>query len=102
MSLAERLKQSRKEARLTQVELANKAGLTQARLSAIETGYTKNPTCVIDIAKAMRICPIWLQTGTVSKNLHSSDVLYELINALPEKERIKEINYLERVLENQE
>ena len=101
MSLANRVKQARKEARLTQIELAEKAGITQARLSAIETGYTRNPTCVIDIATALMICPIWLQTGTSSSQQHPSDILYDLINALPEEEKAKEIAYLERLLKNE-
>ena len=100
MSLANRVKEARKEARLTQIELAEKAGITQARLSAIETGYTKNPTCVINIATALCVCPIWLQTGTRSKQQYPADILYDLINALPEEEKVKEIAYLERLLKN--
>ena len=88
---------------MTQIELAEKAGVTQARLSAIETGYTKNPTCVIDIASALDICPIWLQTGIRKNgNVNPVDTLYVLINSLDEDERAREIAYCEKLLKGRQ
>ena len=47
-TIGERVKSAREAARLTQLDLAGKAGISQARLSAIEVGTTKQPTCVIE------------------------------------------------------
>ena len=102
-TIGERVKSARAAARLTQLDLAGKSGISQARLSAIEVGTTKQPTCVIELAKAMNICPIWLQTGIrQNSNLNSVDTLYMLINSLDEDERVREIAYCEKLLKERQ
>lgn len=97
MELGERVKKARIDARLTQSELASAAGISQARVSAIEIGYTKNPTCVVSIANVLKICPTWLLTGKKA-NKAPDDLLYQLIQSLPKDQKLKEINYLERLI----
>ena len=98
MKLGERVKKARQDARMTQKDLAKAAGVSQARVSAIEIGYTKNPTCVVSIANVLKICPTWLLTGKKA-NKAPTDLLYELIQSLSEDQKLKEINYLERLIE---
>jgi transcriptional regulator with XRE-family HTH domain len=102
-TIGERVKSAREAARLTQLDLAGKAGISQARLSAIEVGTTKQPTCVIELAKAMNICPIWLQTGTrQNSDWNLSDTLYTLINSLDEDEKVRQIAYCEKLLKERQ
>jgi transcriptional regulator with XRE-family HTH domain len=62
--LGERLKRLRKEADLTQVELAQKAGVSQATISGIESsGRAKQPATLIDIAHALGVDAYHLKTG---------------------------------------
>ncbi|KMW73323.1 repressor [Photorhabdus luminescens subsp. luminescens] len=62
---AERLIKSRKKAKLTQQELAEKAKVTRVAISKAEQGLTKtfNANTLFKIAKVLKVDPIWLQTG---------------------------------------
>lgn len=50
MAIAENLKQQRKDQKMSQVELAQASGVSQAQISHIESGLKKNPG-VITIKK---------------------------------------------------
>ncbi|MDE9495886.1 helix-turn-helix domain-containing protein [Xenorhabdus bovienii] len=64
-SLAVRLLKRRKELDLTQQELADRAKVTRVAISKAEQGLTKtfNANTLIRIARAMKVDPVWLQTG---------------------------------------
>jgi len=62
-TLAQRLKQARTEAKLTQEQLAKLSGVSQTDISKIEKGKIKNTPSVIPLALALRIDPVVLQTG---------------------------------------
>lgn len=63
MELKDRLKQARKNARLSQVELAEKVGIKQSSISEIERGLTRTSGYLIQIAKALDVDPLWLSQG---------------------------------------
>lgn len=63
MSLAERVRKKRKELDLTQVQLAEKTGLTQQAINKIEDGSVKETKSIIELAIALSCDPLWLKTG---------------------------------------
>jgi len=65
-TLSERLKKKRVQLKMTQTELANKAGVKQQSIQLIEAGVTKRPRFLFEIAMALNCDPVWLQYGTKS------------------------------------
>jgi len=63
MSLAQRLKQSRDKARISQRELARRSGLSQQLISKLENGLVESTTEVFRLAEALRVDARWLATG---------------------------------------
>jgi len=63
MSLADRVKQRRLELRLTQTEVAEKAGITQQSWASIEDGKTLKPRNIVGMAEALNCDPAWLMNG---------------------------------------
>ena len=64
MSRKERFKAARKALGLTQVEFAKKLGMTQAGISAIESGRVKTSDRMIQIlSNTFSISAEWLRTG---------------------------------------
>jgi transcriptional regulator with XRE-family HTH domain len=64
MTLAERLKAARKAAKLTQTELAHKAGLRwQSLVGNVEAGEQDGTTHIAKFAKVLNVSPLWLETG---------------------------------------
>ncbi len=100
MDIGRRVRRTRISFQFTQKELSHKAGISQARLSAIELGKNKRPTCVSALANALDVCPVWLQTGEViAKNKRDREgYLYKLISSLDEPDKIREIAHLEKLL----
>lgn len=66
MELKDRLKQARKNAGLTQVELAERAGIKQASVSEIERGLTRTSGYLVKLAQICGVNPIWLSDGSGS------------------------------------
>lgn len=66
MELKDRLKLARKNASLTQAELAQRVGIKQASISEIERGLTRSSGYLIKIAQVCGVDPIWLSEGTGS------------------------------------
>lgn len=66
MELKDRLKRARKNAGLTQVELAERAGIKQASISEIERGLTRTSGHLIKLAQICGVDPVWLADGTGS------------------------------------
>ncbi|ELY4627626.1 MULTISPECIES: helix-turn-helix transcriptional regulator [Enterobacteriaceae] len=63
MNLAHRVKQKRVELSLSQTQLAQKVGMRQQSLQAIESGETKRPRLLIELAAALGCEPHWLLYG---------------------------------------
>ncbi|OAT37403.1 XRE family transcriptional regulator [Proteus myxofaciens] len=73
MSIAKRTKDKRIELDLTQSELANLAGTTQQSIEQLESGKTKRPRFLPELAKALHCDLAWLLEGE-----HSSDAISEI------------------------
>ncbi|MDU3155801.1 helix-turn-helix domain-containing protein [Hafnia paralvei] len=69
-TISERLKEKRVELKMTQTELAHRAGVKQQSIQLIEAGVTKRPRFLFEIAIALNCDPVWLQYG--SKNNQSA------------------------------
>lgn len=63
MNFSERLKISRKYAKLSQEELALRTGCSQGVISKIERGDQEESTLVVKFALACQVNPIWLDSG---------------------------------------
>lgn len=63
MTIGTRLKQARKAAQLTQVELAKRVGLNQSTLSDLEIGKSVGSTSLAALAHALGVNALWLETG---------------------------------------
>ena len=73
MSIGNRIKERRKELKLTQVKLSEMIGIAQQSLQKIENGTTKNPRNIQALAKALECPPEFLQFGIGdSKDIHSN------------------------------
>lgn len=64
MTLGERLRSARKAAKLTQTELAERAGLRWQSLVANVEGGQEGTTHIAKFAKVLNVSPLWLETGT--------------------------------------
>lgn len=63
-TLSERVLRTRQTLRLSQMQLAEMAGIKQQSLQKIESGKTKHSKYINEIAKALTVDPGWLQFGT--------------------------------------
>jgi transcriptional regulator with XRE-family HTH domain len=68
-TFGERFLARREELRMTQEELADKAGITRMAISKIELGMTKKPRVdnLFALAKALKVSPDWLASGKGTK-----------------------------------
>lgn len=64
MTISARLKKARKKRRFTQRQVAALAGIAQQSYQEIESGQTKNPTCIIELSNVLEIDPGWLHYGS--------------------------------------
>lgn len=69
MQLADRIKQRRIALGLTQTELAELAGTTQQGIVSVESGRTKRPRYLHELAKALKCDPEYLLHGNESGNV---------------------------------
>lgn len=98
-TLAERVRRSREEAGLTQLQLAQKAGISAAAIGLIETGDTRaiKSENVFPLARAMNKNPEWLATGNGPESAHAG--VETAIAALPVTAKIQLLDYLQFQLE---
>ncbi|EPK6189863.1 XRE family transcriptional regulator [Klebsiella pneumoniae] len=72
-TLAERLREARKAADMTQKALGEAVGISQAAIQKIETGRAAQTTKLLDIANALRVRPEWLSSGTGAMRADGDD-----------------------------
>ncbi|GAA79262.1 MULTISPECIES: LexA family transcriptional regulator [unclassified Pseudoalteromonas] len=75
MSIGNRIKERRKELKLTQVKLSEMIGIAQQSLQKIENGTTKNPRNIQALAEALECPPEFLQFGIGDSKDINSNVL---------------------------
>ncbi|WP_286810807.1 XRE family transcriptional regulator [Marinobacter sp. UBA2678] len=63
MALGKRLREARLAAGLSQSELAERVGMTQAAIGALEKRDSKNSSKLLALASALRVRTEWLATG---------------------------------------
>lgn len=63
MKIGERIKQARTYAKLTQRQLAARIGSTQQAIQRLERGHVHSTRFTVEIARACRVNPNWLDTG---------------------------------------
>lgn len=63
MTLAERLKNAMAEAGLTQADLADKCGISQASIQKLVSGKAKSTTFIVQISEALGVNVKWLAQG---------------------------------------
>ncbi|BDD90893.1 prophage repressor CI [Pandoraea sp. NE5] len=63
MTLGQRLREARKDAKLSQAELAKRVGIKQPTLSDLENDVTKGSTAIATIAAALGVSALWLAEG---------------------------------------
>ncbi len=73
MSIAKRTKDKRIALGLTQSELATLAGTTQQSIEQLESGKTKRPRFLPELAKALNCELSWLLEGD-NKQTHASEI----------------------------
>ncbi|RKG47179.1 LexA family transcriptional regulator [Acinetobacter cumulans] len=81
MSLKERLKESRRNAKKTQAEIAEAVGITQPAYQALESGKNQKSSYLPMIANVLGVDPLWLTTGNSSDSFELSEVLEPVIAA---------------------
>lgn len=72
MSIGARVREARKDAKLTQEQLAKRVGIRQSTLSELENGESAGTGYVATMAAALGVSPLWLETGKGPKKLKSS------------------------------
>ncbi|WP_193771186.1 LexA family protein [Candidatus Magnetaquicoccus inordinatus] len=63
MTLSERIQTARKQAKLTQKELADRVGISQTAVHKLECGRSKSSRNTVSIALTCGVDPIWLDSG---------------------------------------
>jgi len=105
LAIGDRIKKVRTRKGLTQIELAELAGVKQARISALERNLDTKTKYLVEIAGALGVDPNWLNSGlgdetpTISSDDLTSveqEILRLLRNLNPD-EREREIAYLQKL-----
>ncbi|MCB1619587.1 MAG: helix-turn-helix domain-containing protein [Thiothrix sp.] len=95
MDIGSRIRQRRKELKLTQKELARRVGVTDAAVSNWESGKNElSGDSLVLVSAELLVSPVWLQTGKGSKEQSAPRQLspreaavLDLYNALLEEQQ---------------
>ena len=63
-TFGDRVKLARKQSKLSQLELANRIGVTQGTITHIENGRNRDTKYIMDLAKALSVRAEWLYYGS--------------------------------------
>ena len=89
MSIGSRIREARKNAKLSQNELALKVGVKQSTISELETGESAGTTVLASFASALGVNALWLETGKGSPNQNTSQLKFEKVKiADPENQNL--------------
>jgi phage repressor protein C with HTH and peptisase S24 domain len=67
MDVGKRVKECREALKMSQKELARRAGLTQPTISSLENGKSHSSGSLASIAKELGVSALWLETGRGNK-----------------------------------
>lgn len=81
-TLGERLKLARENKKLSQQEVASRAGMSQPTYYKIESGKTKRTTYIHELAQVLGVTPNWLSTGEGEMQT-SQQIVDDLISSMP-------------------
>ena len=84
MSIGKRLREARLEAKLSQKNLALKAGVSQSAISQLETGESQTATNVASMASVLGVNALWLETGKGSKHPSAAQTSESIFSAKQE------------------
>ncbi|MBF0141832.1 MAG: helix-turn-helix domain-containing protein [Magnetococcales bacterium] len=77
MTLSDRIQSARKQAGLTQKELADRVGISQTAVHKLECGRSQSSRKTVSIALTCGVDPVWLETGrgdmSYSPSVYSQD-----------------------------
>ena len=68
MNLATRVKERRKQLKMTQVALAELTGVSQQAINRIESGVISRPRYLLEMSVALECDPNWLFHGSQNDN----------------------------------
>ncbi|MBA2689638.1 MAG: helix-turn-helix transcriptional regulator [Burkholderiales bacterium] len=87
MTIGSRIKEVRKERGLSQVELANLAGVKQSSISELERGESKQPNAanLLKISRLLGVSPDWLIHGKGRKYAARGEALSDDVLAFADK-----------------
>lgn len=71
MAIKDRIKEARKDAKLTQIELADRSGVKQSTISDLERGVSRGTTSLAQLASALGVSALWLETGKGDRSVKS-------------------------------
>ena len=102
MTMGQRLKKARKEAKMTQQLLANLSGVAQTRISALESGLQTTSSFAVELANALGCDITWLKTGADSQTdkpiVNTLELkIIELLRQLDPEELAREVAYLQKL-----
>lgn len=63
-TIGERLAWARKQRKLSQQQVADRAGIAQSTIASAEKAHREKPRELLSIARALGVDPYWLETGT--------------------------------------
>lgn len=89
-SLADRVREARRSAQLSQAALAKKVGVSQPTIADIESGKIKETAHIVKIALATRHSAYWLETNKGPKKMGVLEAL-----ALSQEEETAAAAFLE-------
>lgn len=75
-ALGNRIRLEREARNWSQQDLADKSGTSQSTIAGLESGRAAATTKIIHIARALRVNPQWLETGTGNKEPSSPSGSY--------------------------
>lgn len=94
-TLAERLKTTLKEQKVSQSALAKWLGVKPQQIQAVCSGKILRPTNIVEMAQYLNVSPFWLQTGKGPKDLKQNAVMMAEIQRLPiiPWDKVEQIDY---------
>jgi transcriptional regulator with XRE-family HTH domain len=68
-TISDRVRETRKKLKMTQIFLSERAGMSQGTLSDLERGKNKSSLELVSLARELHVNAEWLATGKVSREI---------------------------------